>query len=125
MSFLKKGKILPKKGNFFPKGSYAVEISLALRQNLGNTHRAVKTLMRWTGASERTVKNWLSGSSGPSGEHLIALMHHSDEALEAVLRLAGREQVLVAMKVFDARDKLIEALELLRASTKTGSGSSH
>ena len=118
MSFLKKGKILPKKGNFFPKGSYAVEISLALRQSLGNTHRAVKTLMRWTGASERTVKNWLSGSSGPSGEHLIALMHHSDEVLEAVLRLAGREQVLLAVKVFDARDKLIEALELLRASTK-------
>lgn len=118
MSFLKRGKILPKKGNFFPKGSYAVEISLALRQNLGNTHRAVKTLMRWTGASERTVKNWLSGSSGPSGEHLVALAHHSDEVLDAILRLAGREQVLLAMKVFDARDKLIEALELLRVSTK-------
>src|SRR5208282_5820902 len=109
MSFLKKGKILPKKGNFFPNGSYAVEISLALRQNLGDTHRAVKTLMRWTGASERTVKNWLSGSSGPRGEHLIALVHRSDEVLEAVLRLAGRGQVLLAMKVFDARDRLIEA----------------
>jgi len=118
MSVLKKGKILPKKGNLFPNSPYAVAISLALRQNLGNTRRAMKTLVRWTGAGERTVKNWLSGSSGPSGAHLVALVHHSDEVLEAVLRLAGREQVLLAMKVFDARDQLIEALELLRASAK-------
>ena len=118
MSFLKKGKFLPKKGNFFPKGSYAVEISLVLRQNLGNTHRAVKTLMRWTGASERTVKNWLSGSYGPRGAHLVALVHHSDEVLGAILRLSGREQVLLAMKVFDARDTLIEVLKALQSTIK-------
>jgi hypothetical protein len=124
MSVPKRGKILPKKGNFFPNSSYAVAISLVLRQNLGSTRRAVKTIVRWTGASDRTVKNWLSGSSGPRGTHLVALVHHSDEVLESVLRLAGREQLLLATKVLDARDKLIEALELLRASTKTGSGNS-
>jgi len=28
--------------------------------------------------SERTVKNWSSASSGPGGQHLITLAHHSD-----------------------------------------------
>src|SRR5215470_9456536 len=35
--------------------------------------QAVKTVMRWTGASEGTVRNWFLGSSGPNGQHLIAL----------------------------------------------------
>ena len=118
MSFLKMGKNLPKKGNVFPNGSYAVAIALALRRNLGNTHRAIKTIIGWTNASERTVKNWLSGSSGPSGEHLVALLRHSDEVFETVMRSSGKERVLVAMKVFDARDKLIEALEALQSIAK-------
>jgi hypothetical protein len=35
-------------------------IAAALVQELGTTHhQAAKTAMRWTGAHERTVKNWL------------------------------------------------------------------
>jgi hypothetical protein len=49
--------------------------------------------MRWTGASERTVKYWFSGERGPSGDHLIALARHSDAALCGVLALAGRHIV--------------------------------
>jgi hypothetical protein len=63
-------------------------IAAALRRDLGSTHQAIKTVMRWTGASERTVKNWFAARSGPSGEHLVALIHHSDEVFERNLLLA-------------------------------------
>ena len=67
--------------------------------------------MKWTGAGERTVKNWLAGVSGPSGQHLIDLMRHSDEVLEVLLVLAGRQQIAAAKKVVDVRNKLAEAVE--------------
>jgi hypothetical protein len=35
---------------------------------------STKTVMNWTSAGERTVKGWLSASSGPRGGHLIELM---------------------------------------------------
>jgi hypothetical protein len=49
--------------------------------------------MRWTGANERTAKNWLSGVNGPSGEHLLRLIENSDRVFECVLRLSGRQQL--------------------------------
>jgi hypothetical protein len=35
-------------------------IAVALRTELGSNHQAAKTIMRWTGASERTVKHFRS-----------------------------------------------------------------
>ena len=46
--------------------------------------------MRWTGASERTVKYWFAGERGPSGEHLILLARHSDAIVLVLLALAER-----------------------------------
>lgn len=43
------------------------------------------------GASERTVKYWISGERGPSGEPLIALARHSDIVFHMVLMLASRQ----------------------------------
>jgi hypothetical protein len=76
--------MLPKTGKFLPKGelrvssefTYAAAVALALRDALGDSHRAIKIVMRWTGASERTVKNWFAGTRGPRGEHLISLVRH-------------------------------------------------
>ena len=113
MSLPKKGNDFPDKGNIFPRSSYAAAMSKALQQDLGNTHRAIKTLTGWTGAAERTVKNWLSGRSGPSGEYLIALAHHSDGVLEALLVLAERPQFVAGMRIGDVKAKLIEALKIL------------
>jgi hypothetical protein len=58
------------KGHSFSKWreSWAVPpaaIAYALRNQLGTTHQATKIVMGWTGAGERTVKNWLAGISGP------------------------------------------------------------
>ena len=113
--------MLPKKGKVLPKGSRANgagvdfnrTIAAALRAELGSTHPAVKTVMRWTGASERTVKNWLVGTHGPSGDHFVALVCHSDMVLKALLMMTGRDLVLVAVKVVDIRLKLLEAVEFI------------
>lgn len=116
MSFGKRGRDDPEMGSEFPKREYAHAIATALRKNLGGTRRAIKTIVAWTGASERTAKSWLSGTAGPNGENLIVLMKQSDEVLETVLRLSGKEAILDAANVLQARDRLIEALEALRAT---------
>jgi hypothetical protein len=102
--------MLPKKGIVLPNGPYPAAIAYALQNQLGTTHQAVKIIMRWTGAGERTVKNWLAGLSGPNGQHLVDLIRHSDEVLEILLLLAGRQQIAAAKNLIDARDKLAEAL---------------
>lgn len=90
----KMGTFVPKTGtNVHLEADFAVyrtAIAAALRDELGLTHRAVKTAMRWTSASERTVKYWIAGERGPSGEHLIALARHSDIVFHMVLLLADR-----------------------------------
>ena len=90
----KMGTVVPKKGTTVhldaDQARYRHAIAAALRAELGQTHQAVKTAMRWTGASERTVKYWLSGERGPSGEHLIVLAQHSDGVLLTILTMAER-----------------------------------
>lgn len=112
------GNMLPKKGSTLHKESqggsrYAKAIAAALRKDLGNSHRAAKVVMGWTEASERTVKNWFSGKSGPSGEHLISLVHHSDRVLDAFLETAGRERSSIAVDLTDARRRVAEILDAL------------
>jgi hypothetical protein len=74
---------------------------------------SVKTVMAYTGAGERTVKNWFEGKNGPNGENLVKLVRHSDEVLEALLFMAGREDILAGKMLVDARDKLAEMLEII------------
>lgn len=90
----KMGTVVPKMGTTVHLAAdqtrYRRAIADALSRELGPTHQAIKTAMRWTGASERTVKYWLSGERGPSGEHLILLAQHSDAVLVTLLTMAGR-----------------------------------
>ena len=85
-------------------------VSAALRKDLGETHRATKTVMRWTGASERTVRNWLAGTKGPSGEHLVTLIRQSEAVLEAILDHAGRERSVATGRLIAAREGLCDLL---------------
>jgi hypothetical protein len=122
--------MLPKKGIVFPNGEnlgpYPRAVAYALKCELGATHQAVKIIRRWTGAGERTVKNWLTGVSGPSGQHLVDLIRHSDDVLAVMLILAGRQQVVVAQRLLDARNKLAEMVEqidkLLGEVNRNGGG---
>lgn len=112
----KRGNMLPLEGGpLSPMPHYEQIIADALRQELGGSHKAQKTLMRWTGAGRSTVKNWISGSRGPNGIHLVALMRNSDVAFEAVLMIAGRHRGNVPKKIATARVHLIELLGLLDA----------
>jgi len=123
--------MFPKMGKVFPgrdmdiKNRYSAAVADALRHGVGDTHQAIKTVMRWTGANERTVKNWFSGANGPSGAHLVALVCNSDEVLKAFLALAGRGGVFAAKKLVDARDKLAEMLELIRSMTEEAGDASN
>ncbi|WP_413043806.1 hypothetical protein [Pseudomonas sp. YJ42] len=101
-----------KTGNhFLSHERYAQNLALALRGELGSTHQATKTLMRWTNANERTVKNWMAGSSGPRGEHLIALIKHSDVALAMILSLADRPFANTVLELPLLRKRLQAAVE--------------
>jgi len=124
MSFRKKvRKFRPVSGKTFPSSSgtvpelevynFTAVIAETLRHEFGGTARSVKTVMGYTGAGERTVKNWFEGKNGPNGENLVELMRHSDEVLEVMLMMAGREDVLAGKVLVDVRDKLVEMLEFI------------
>jgi hypothetical protein len=119
----KKGTLVPKKGTVVHQSerehdsdvAYVIAVDAALRKELGTTHQAVKSAMRWTGASERTVKNWFAGSRGPSGHHLIALAGCSDAILELFLQRAGRRHHAGAVRLVDAHEKLKTVVELIQS----------
>ncbi len=124
MSFPKKDrKFRTDSGKTFPKSSgrvavsdgyeFAAVIAETLRGTYGGTRMSVKTVMAYTGAGERTVKNWFGGKNGPNGENLVELLRHSDEVLEALLWMAGREDILAGKLLVDARDKLVEMLGII------------
>jgi hypothetical protein len=113
MSFPKTGKSIP-----MSRGAFARMIAVALRTSLGGTRAAIKTAAAWTGANERTVKNWFAGRSGPCGDHLVGLVIHSDVVLDGFLELTSRRQCLGGMKVLEAVEVMREALGMLERLTK-------
>lgn len=121
MSVPPKGSRLPKMGKELPisltvsSGAYALTIAEALASELKGTRRAIKTVTKWTGASERTAKNWLSGRRGPSGQHLIALLGKSDALLEQVLALAGRGSVIEPGRLEALKGALVQAIAAIEA----------
>lgn len=105
-----KGRKLPFNGeDMGPQEGYAAELAAALRREMQRQRVAAKIVMHWTGASERTVKAWLAGISVPGGEHLVALMRHSDEVFVTVLRLSERLDGERAGHLDDARRHLAAA----------------
>jgi hypothetical protein len=115
----KKGKSFPKKGKSFPKRvgtrgfslddhAFAIKIALALKSELKDRNSRAKLVAGWTGANERTVKNWISARYAPSGRHLVVLAQHSDQVLNAVLSMAGRTDLLLAREVEGLRLKVLE-----------------
>ena len=121
MSFPKKGKSFPKKGKYFPKRegdkgagfnlddrAFAMKIAAALKSELRDRNSRAKLVAGWTGASERTVKNWIIGRYAPCGRHLMVLAQHSDQVLIAILSMAGRQDFLLGPKMENLRRKVFE-----------------
>jgi hypothetical protein len=88
-------------------------IAEALRREYGQSPAAVKTVVRLTRTNPRAVRNWFSANNGPNGENLVVLVRHSEEVLETVLQLAGRQDLVTARKLAGAREKLREMLEMI------------
>lgn len=113
--------MFPKKGNKLHRDglsngtvvSFNLTIATALRAELGSTHQATKAVIRWTGASERTVKHWFAGTHGPSGDHLVQLMANSDEVLKVLLVRAGRRGSLSGARAIELQKYLTDALKCL------------
>ncbi len=112
--FPKKGTTVPKMGPQTDNG-YAAAIASALKEELGSTAQATKTVMRWTGASDRAAKYWLSGTRGPDGLHLILLARNSDAVLHSLLRMADRDVYELAIELNAAKAALSRAVALIEA----------
>jgi hypothetical protein len=114
--------MLPKTGKKFPGGNdrenggsgYAAIIAGALAKELGDTHRAAKVLMGWTGAGERTVKHWLAGLHGPRGDHLLVLMQESEAVFEAILTATNRRDAAIAARMLAAQRSLQKVASLIQ-----------
>jgi hypothetical protein len=118
MSFPKKGKSFPKRGRGVSSDfklddhEFAKKIGSALRAELKAQNSRAKLIAGWTGANERTVKNWISGRYAPCGRHLVVLAEHSDKVLNAVLLMAGRQDLLLARQVDELRQRVFELAAL-------------
>lgn len=110
--------MLPKRGRKLRHSDedLAAMMADALTDELGQTHQAVKIAMRWTGASERSVKHWLAGTHAPRGMHLLALMRHSDTVLTRLLIASGRHEFMIAMETAKLRLKLKDLLAFIDRS---------
>lgn len=130
MSFPNKGKSFPVIGSAGgdgkrPSSAVASKICEALRRELGTTPTAAKIAMSWTGASERTVKNWFAGRYGPNEEHLVSLAAKSDAVLVTFLTLAGRTDLATTASLSDIRKRVRQMLEILDATLENSAPPIH
>lgn len=98
---------------FMTSRDYAMAISAALRREWGHLRSMRREICEQTGASEATAKNWLAGTNGPGGEHLLKLMAVSDEVYDTAMGLAGIENEATA-----ARRRIRQAMAALRGEDK-------
>jgi hypothetical protein len=95
-------------------GKFSMEIAAALHRATLQNGLHVKKVAAWTGANERTVKNWFSGQYGPSGEHLVTLAKHCNEVLITVLVSMGRQDLLVEHEIFELERRIVRLSTVLQ-----------
>ena len=112
--------MFPKKGSSFPVGrdrltdaEFAQVIASALKVEFGSTRNGAKTIMKWTGVSERTAKNWLNGTNAPNGVHLILLARGSNAVLKAMMLMAERPEMSLGASLLSLRRMLAETMAAL------------
>jgi hypothetical protein len=91
-----------------------MEIAAALQRASIESGVRIKTVAGWTGANERTVKNWFSGQYGPSGEHLLTLARHSHEVLKTMLAMMERKDLLVAQEIVEIERRIARLTMLVQ-----------
>ena len=117
MSFQKTGKFLHKSKGAAGEKAFAVMVATVLRGRFGDRPAAIKIVARWTGASERTVKNWFGGHCAPRGHFFQILVLNCPEMLDAFLLSVGGGDRLAFAKLMAAQRALKDALVLIEALT--------
>ena len=92
--------------------AYAEKIADAQRMKWGDHRSSAKEIAGRIGAGVGTVRKWLRGENGPSGEHLLKLIAESDEVWAVVLELGNRreasdeerERMRRALAILEGRD---------------------
>lgn len=109
--------MLPKSGRKLPKirpapseGDYVQQISNALRGELGGSGAAVKTIMRWTDASDRSARTWINGSGSPSGYHLMRLARECDAIFEVILDFTDHQEARLGVDLHAAEVAIARAM---------------
>jgi len=112
--------MLPKKGTSFPTGraalteaEFAQVIASALKVEFGSSRHGAKTIMKWTGVSQRTAKNWLGGRNAPSGVHLVLLARESNAILKALMLMAERPEMSLGASLLSLKRLLSETMAAL------------
>lgn len=106
-------KFRSESGKMLPAAQFALAIAGALRRQYGGERSGLRAVGQLTGANERTVGNWFDARNGPNGESLIALCRHSDEVLDTVLKMAGRDAHARAARIALTKQRIVELLRLL------------
>jgi transcriptional regulator with XRE-family HTH domain len=128
MSFPKKGKFFtPSRGDAGAdepgtSGDFVEEVGSALRRARRNGGPSVKQVATWTGASEKTVKNWFAGRYGPNGAHLVELARHSDDVLGVFLALASSFIAAIRCSRPASADAIADLLAAVRRLGDGGGG---
>lgn len=105
--------------------AFLMLVSAALRHDLGGSAQASKSIMRWTGASERSARNWLLGDKAPNGRHLVILARYSPSIWQLVLTMAEKPAAAIAEDVFIAEAALLRAIAILAEMTSNGAPKDH
>lgn len=90
------------------------QIGEALREELGATRRATKTIMRWTGVSDTTARTWLYGRASPGALNLVALAAHSKPVMFVLLNLAGYGNLELGLRLREVETILLRLLAMVR-----------
>jgi hypothetical protein len=54
------------------RSRFADAVAAALHREFGDSHGAVKSVMRVTGVAEKTAKNWFQAKNGPMANRWLA-----------------------------------------------------
>jgi hypothetical protein len=93
----------------------ASDLARALKEEFADSSHAAKTLMRWTGVSNRGARYWLSGERCPNGWQLILLASHSDAVLRAMLQMCGRPALELGFELDAVKQTLGQAMVAIAA----------
>ena len=120
MSVTPKGEELPKKGEELPVARMRQEQARAFTQAIARALKeelvrgaSIKTIMAWTGAGERTVKGWLTGSNAPRGVHLEGLIRSSEAVYEGMMVRTGRRPLANRQSLEVLQERLTSLIDAI------------